>query len=59
MSIMDSMGMHGILGRPNKQKKYANKWTPEFLVLDTGNLVATKRVHIKHYGLKIGGPNFW
>ena len=30
-----------------------------FLVLGTGNLFATKWVHIKHYGLKIGVPNFW
>ena len=27
-------------------------------VLGTGNLFATKWVHIKHYGLKIGRPNF-
>ena len=30
-----------------------------YLVLGTGNLFATKWVHIKHYGLKIGVPNFW
>ena len=30
-----------------------------FLVLGTGNLFATKWVHIKHYGLKIGVPSFW
>ena len=24
-----------------------------------GNLFATKQVHIKHYGLKLGGANFW
>ena len=24
-----------------------------------GSLFATKQVHIKHYGLKIGGANFW
>ena len=33
-----------------------NTW---FLVLGTGHLFATKWVHIKHYGLKIGVPNFW
>ena len=30
-----------------------------FLVPGTGNLFATKWVHIKHYRLKIGRPNFW
>ncbi len=29
------------------------------LVLSTSNLFDTKWVHIKHYGLIIGGPNFW
>ena len=39
-----------------RRKLFSFPWrTPKSQV----HLFATKWVHIKHYGLKIGGPNFW
>ena len=53
--------IYAILGSPTiflclDLNLIAGTW---FLVLGTENLFATKWVHVKHYGLKIGGPNCW
>lgn len=48
--------------RPGQPEKLIVKLfgpTVEVMVLGTWNLFAGQRIHIKHSGLKLGGPRFW
>ena len=39
-----------------RREQFPFPWRPG---KSLANLFATKWVHVKHYGLEIGGPNFW